>query len=152
MGLFWNGLYDGHRWTESDEEPAEVPDGCLAVSVHDSDIGVVRYAPVGDGSGTAFVGFTPRTYFEDETAPTCDPDVEAAALVAWAETTGMAAPAVADVRPFLAGDDDTFDEEDDPFVESAVAGLLTMLGVPVPEALGGWGVDGLDSTERTWDR
>ena len=48
MGMFWNGLYDGHRWTKSEEELEEVPHGCLAVSVHDSDIGIVRYAPGGE--------------------------------------------------------------------------------------------------------
>ena len=152
MGMFWNGLYDGHRWTKSEEELEEVPHGCLAVSVHDSDIGIVRYAPGGEAGGTALLGFTPRTYFEDDTAATSDPDAEATALAAWAGRHRGVTPTVAAVRELLAADSDEFDEADDPFVESQVAALLTLIGVPVPEDLSGWGVDGLDSAERAWDR
>ncbi|MBP8880091.1 MAG: hypothetical protein V9G15_04480 [Dermatophilaceae bacterium] len=168
MGLFWTGVFDGTAWTvltDDDEgsaqaSPQALPPGALVVTIHDSDIGSVSYAPVeGDGDGdsdggdrTAFVGFTPRSYFEDDAAPSADPDVEARGLAAWAGRYRGVTPTAEQVRALLAADGDEFDESDDPFVESKVAKLLGVLGVPVPEDLGGWGVDGLDSTERSWDR
>ena len=171
MGLFWTGVFDGTAFdgtawtvlTDDDEgsaqaSPQALPPGALVVTIHDSDIGSVSYAPVegdGDGDGgdrTAFVGFTPRSYFEDDAAPSADPDVEARGLAAWAGRYRGVTPTAEQVRAELAADGDEFDESDDPFVESKVAKLLGVLGVPVPEDLGGWGVDGLDSTERSWDR
>lgn len=85
MGFFGAYLFDGHRWTA--HQPAEQPtiaEPWLLVDIHDSDIATVTYRPVGPGSGVAYLGHTPRTYFEnpDASAPT-DVAREAAGLGAW---------------------------------------------------------------------
>ena len=56
----------------------------LHASVHDSDFTAVTYRPTGPGSGVAFLGYTPRSYFEiaDESAPT-DVVRESAGLMYW---------------------------------------------------------------------
>ena len=42
------------------------------VTVHDSDVGVLEYRPIGPGSGVAYAGVAARTYFEDESIPATD--------------------------------------------------------------------------------
>ncbi|MEV7986869.1 hypothetical protein [Micromonospora sp. NPDC085948] len=56
----------------------------LLVDIHDSDSATLTYRPAGPGTGVAYLGYTPRTYFEnpDASAPT-DAVREAAGLSAW---------------------------------------------------------------------
>ena len=72
MGFFATYLFSGGTWTEiePDQEPHEpaVAEPWLYVDIHDSDIATVMYAPAGPASGIAFLGVTPRTYFEDAAA------------------------------------------------------------------------------------
>ena len=107
----------------------------------------MRYHPVGSGSGVAYLGVTPRIYFEDPraSAPT-DVEREARALAAWA--TGSS-PSSADpvaalsarIQPLLAtADEETWDEADpvelddnDLFVERKTLTLIAVLGLPEPE-------------------
>jgi hypothetical protein len=86
VGFFGTYLFDGGTWIAGDlsRPPARAAKPWLLLDIHDSDIGTVLYQPAGAGSGIAYLGCTPRTYFEDETAsaPT-DVDREAGALAAW---------------------------------------------------------------------
>lgn len=145
MGFFGAYMYADGRWSETDPDagPSAPPaEPWLTVSVHDSDWAAVRYAPAGPGTGEAFLGMTPRVYFEDDeaSAPT-DPSREASGLAAWASATGAAAVDAATMERFLAGDDD---EEPDPdadvpdedvFVELKCRRFLAALGLPVPADL-----------------
>lgn len=71
MGFFGGCVFDGRSWLSfepySDRMP-KTPEPWLSVETYDSDIATVRYEPPGPGSGIAYLGYTPRAYFEDETA------------------------------------------------------------------------------------
>jgi hypothetical protein len=142
MGFFGSYVYDGAGWTSVDPTATvDVPEPGLWVMVHDSDVTRLTYRPSGRGSGEAFVGYTPRSYFEDETAsaPT-DVAREAAGLHDWATAVVGSSPGEEAIAAFLAADEeeiDDFDESDDAeiFVEVKTARLLTALGLPLPDAL-----------------
>ena len=153
MGFFGLYLYEAGRWSELglDAEPT-AREPWLLVRIHDSDIGTVAYAPTGPGTGVAFLGYTPRIYFEDVTAsaPT-DPDREARGLAAWwaaghPEANGAARVAKeGELRAFLAADIPPGDGEDEDedlddaevFVEIKAARFIRALGLPVPAGVAG---------------
>lgn len=171
MGFFGTWLYEATRRRWSPALPAvddvrqpvrgdAVPDATepwLLVDIHDSDVTVVTYRPVGRGTGVAYLGITPRTYFEDEgaSAPT-DVVREAQGLADWwrihhgADDAGHEAKAV-ELRAFLAEDidpadidldeDEDLDDEDlddeDIFVEVKTRRFLAALDLPVPVELAG---------------
>jgi hypothetical protein len=148
VGFFGSYVFDGTDWHGFDPDSGEAPDVVapwLSVDIHDSDFAVVRYAPPGPGSGTAYIGYTPRAYFEDESAsaPT-DVPREAAGLASWlvrqqgrSDEAGLREL----VASFLADDspDDLDDAglEDDAevFVEVKVSRFLKAVAVPVPGEL-----------------
>src|SRR5262245_64798197 len=112
MGFFGAYIFDSGNWAEvGPDSDANVVEPWLFVNIHDSDVATVMYGPVGPGSGTAFLGWTPRTYFEDDSAsaPT-DVTREAEGLAAWwAAYHGGASQAaqtakVDELRQFLVGD------------------------------------------------
>lgn len=154
MGLFGQYLYEGGRWSELAYGTQPTPqEPWLCVGIHDSDIGAVTFGPAGAGSGVAFLGVTPRIYFEDDAAsPPTDPDREARGLSAWwaivHRQTDEAARAAkeAELRAFLAADIPlAFDEDDDDedlddaevLVEVKAARFIRALGLPVPAGLPG---------------
>lgn len=145
MGLFATWMYVDRAWAHV--PPDAVPSGLepwLWLDIHDSDFVTVQYAPRGDAAGIAFLGFTPRTYFEDETAsePT-DPGLEALGLAQWwasmqSDPVDIDAKAV-DLQAFLAEDlppglDDELDDEDI-FVELKAERFLSAMGLPLPPDL-----------------
>jgi hypothetical protein len=149
MGFFGTYLFDGTDWTQHD--PRRTPrEPWLLIDIHDSDISTVVYRPAGPGSGIAYLGVTPRTYFEDEAAsePT-NVAQEADGLAAWwaafhPETTATTRAAkAAELRAFLAADgvrsddDGRGDEVDDAevFVEVKTARFINALGLPAPDEL-----------------
>lgn len=150
MGFFGRYLFDG-SW-KSVEDINGVPEPCLVVDIHDSDITTVTYRPAGPGSGVAYLGVTPRTYFEDERAsdPT-DVGREARGLAAWwAGLHGVRGEAEIgakerELAAFLAEDIDPADFSDDPddddldddetFVEVKTVRFLAALGLPAPDDL-----------------
>jgi len=142
MGFFGSYVYDGATWTSYDATAeVDVPEPGLWVAIHDSDLTRLTYRPAGRGSGQAFLGYTPRSYFEDESAsaPT-DVAVEAAGLHDWATSVTGSSPGEEAIAAFLAADEadiDDFDESDDAeiFVEITTARLLTALGLPLPDDL-----------------
>jgi hypothetical protein len=150
VGYFGSFLFDGRGWTEADADDVHLPDGeyWLHVNIHDSDIATITYHPTGPGSGIAYLGCTPRTYFEEPTAslPT-DVRREAEGLtVWWAGRRGGATDTdrvamMARIRPYLAHDvrpeDIEFDGEEDQdlddaevFVEVKTDQFLVTLGLP----------------------
>jgi hypothetical protein len=166
MGFFGTYLYDGQQrhWRPAtlaidevgrpirgDQQPAAA-EPWLLVDIHDSDFTTVIYRPAGRGTGVAYLGITPRTYFEDEraSAPT-DVTREGAGLADWwrlahdriDDPAGNAKEI--ELRSFLApdlepDDIDTEDEgeaEDDAelFVEVKTRHFLTALDLPLPAEL-----------------
>jgi hypothetical protein len=150
MGYFGSFLFDGQGWTETGANDVPPPGGeyWLHVDIHDSDIATITYHPAGPGSGVAYLGCTPRTYFESPTAslPT-DVRREAEALAAWwagrrggvTDTDRVAM--MARIRPYLAQDlspeDTEIDDDDDQdlddaeiFVEVKTDQFLVTLGLP----------------------
>lgn len=150
MGFFGTYEYTASGWSAgTPEAPSFERDG-LWVDIHDSDIAVLVYSPPGPGTGTAFVGYTPRSYFdaEEESEPT-DPKREALGLATWADSMGLRGRFgdieawQAALEPYLASDDTSpddksFDDEADVFVELKTAQLLVELGLPLPPDLAGF--------------
>jgi hypothetical protein len=155
MGFFGSFVFDGRSWTP--QEPGTAPTSdivgpWLHVDIHDSDIATVTYRPTGPGSGVAYLGYSPRTYFDDPdaSAPT-DVAREAAGLAAWwADQRGGATDVERNAKAatligYLAEDQDPtdidLDEEDDDLddadilVEGKAAQLLIALDLPVPDDL-----------------
>ena len=142
MGLFGKYVFEGKALvTAVGEAPAEP---WLSVDIHDSDFAAVVYRPAGTGAGIAYLGDTPRTYFDDEDAsePT-DTGREGRGLAEWAALVGGTA-AADELACFLAEDGDPEDvsefeaddvDDADVFVEIKTARFLTALGLPVPEEL-----------------
>jgi hypothetical protein len=101
--------------------------------------------------GTAFLGFTPRAYYEDESASEpADVAREAAGLASWAarqqgrsdeaELRQLITPFIADDAPeslddLDADDDDAGLDEAGIFVEAKVSRFLKAVGLPVPPGL-----------------
>jgi hypothetical protein len=148
VGFFGTYAYEHGQWkTLSEGELPPLAEPSLWIDIHDSDITSVVYAPAGPGSGVAYLGLTPRTYFENPNAS--DPtDVlrEAAGLAAWwaLQNSGDVTVKQAELLAYLAADenpddfslDDVEDVEDvDVFVEIKTAQFLVALGLPVPYGL-----------------
>src|SRR5258708_13534 len=166
MGFFGGYIFDGHSWVEFEPSSATTPEvgsPWLKVVIFDSDLADISYHPAGPGTGVAYLGYTPRAYFEDEnaSAPT-DVEREAAGLAAWiaAYQGGGDETALQDlIAPFLASDEDDEDEneaedpeggwdddepdledddedlDDDTFVEVKLARLFSAIGLPLPDDL-----------------
>jgi hypothetical protein len=156
VGFFGGYVYDGTRWLPLPEEGGhDLAEPWLSVDMHDSDISTVVYRPAEPGSGVAYLGDTPRTYFEDEaaSAPT-DVAREAAGLAAWwsrrqhgaseaergAKERELAAYLAEDIDPDELdwdGEEENIDDLDDGevFVEVKTARFLTALGLPLPADL-----------------
>ena len=141
------------RSSGSDQAGGPLPAGTatwLGVCIYDSDIAEVRYEPAGPGSGTAFLGFTPRAYYEDESASApADVARETAGLASWvarqqrrtdeAELRQVITPFLADDTPESPGDLDADDDdadldEADIFVEAKVSRFLRAVGLPSRQA------------------
>ncbi|MDX3656847.1 hypothetical protein PV646_05960 [Streptomyces sp. ID05-26A] len=154
MGFFGTYAYEHGEWkTLSEGELPPLAEPSLWIDVHDSDITSVVYTPAGPGSGVAYLGLTPRTYFENPNAsdPT-DTLREAAGLAAWwglLNPDGDVPAKQAELLAFLAEDEDPeafeWDESEDVdeiddgevFVEVKTRRFLAALGLPVPTELSG---------------
>ncbi|GAA3634443.1 hypothetical protein GCM10022267_21390 [Lentzea roselyniae] len=148
VGFFGTYAYEHGQWkTLSEGELPPLDEPSLWIDIHDSDIASVVYAPAGPGSGVAYLGLTPRTYFENPNAS--DPtDVlrEAAGLAAWwaLHNSGDVTAKQAELLGYLAADENPDDFEWDEgedvdaiddaevFVEVKTARFLAALGLPVP--------------------
>ncbi|SFR10293.1 hypothetical protein SAMN04488564_103362 [Lentzea waywayandensis] len=151
MGFFGTYAYEHGSWkTLSEGELPPLAEPFLWIDIHDSDITSVVYAPAGPGAGVAYLGLTPRTYFENPKAS--DPtDVlrEAAGLAAWwaLSNSGDVPAKQAELLAFLAEDEDPngfeWDESEDVdeiddgevFVEVKTRRFLAALDLPLPDGL-----------------
>jgi hypothetical protein len=150
VGYFGAWLLETGTWTSA-EAPVggEVTSPWLHVEIHDSDWAAIRYSPSFGGRGVAYIGMTPRIYFEDETAsaPT-DRAAESRAIAAWVANVvgGDSAQLQPTVASYLAEDRDPDWEsilplddspssmaDEDVFVEQRVARFLEATGLGVPE-------------------
>jgi hypothetical protein len=154
VGLFGGYIFDGSTWQEFDPD-SPVPGIAapwLSVVVYDSDIAMIRYEPARPGSGTAYLGYTPRAYFGDESASApVDVQREAAGLAArLALRRGTGGPAELRklIASFLADDAgrarraggnlaDADGLDDGVFVEDKVSRFLEAIGIPAPADLAG---------------
>lgn len=154
MGFFGGYIFDGSTWHGFDPDSGQNPDIAepwLSADIHDSDFATVLYEPAGPGSGTAYLGCTPRIYFGDESAsaPT-DALREAAGLASWLARQRVVSDE-AELRELIASflaadiedqlpDHDAGPADDDlggTFVEAKVARFLKAVGLPVPDELPG---------------
>ncbi|HEX7305567.1 hypothetical protein [Lentzea sp.] len=152
MGFFGTYAFEHGEWkTLSEGELPPLSEPSLWIDIHDSDITSVVYTPAGPGSGVAYLGLTPRTYFENPNAS--DPtDVlrEASGLAAWWALVSSGSDVVAkqaEILGFLAEDEnpdefewdesEDIDEIDDGevFVEVKTARFLAALDLPLPAEL-----------------
>lgn len=148
MGFFGTYQFDGTGYEPGDRAGAPSMEPMLWVDIHDSDIAMLRYAPSGRGTGVAYLGCTPRIYFEAEEAsePT-DPNLEANGLTDWWALRNIDATEAErdakrlEILAFLASDElpeinaDGPMDDTDIFVELKTARLLTTLGLPLPDDL-----------------
>jgi hypothetical protein len=148
VGFFGGYVFDGRTWHDFDpdsDQTLDVTASWLSVLIHDSDVATVRYEPAGPGSGTAYLGITPRIYFDDESAsaPT-DVRREVDGLAFWLARQGRIDSAELRelIASFLASDNPDEQPEDDDdldeaeiFVEIKVSQFLEAVGLPVPEEL-----------------
>jgi hypothetical protein len=153
VGFFGTYAYEHGSWkTLPEGELPPLAEPFLWIDIHDSDITSVVYAPAGPGAGVAYLGLTPRTYFENPNAS--DPtDVlrEAAGLAAWwaLSNSGDVPAKQAELLAFLAEDEDPngfeWDESEDVdeiddgevFVEVKTRRFLAALDLPLPDGLSG---------------
>lgn len=156
MGFFGRYVFDGTAWHGFDldsDRSLDIAAPWLSVYIHDSDIATVRYEPHGPGSGTAYLRYTPRTYFDDESASEpADVLRGAEGLALWLtrqHDRNDAAELRELIASFLAGDfreqqsgehpdggegTDNLDDADI-FVEVKVSKFLKAVGLPVPHEL-----------------
>jgi len=157
VGFFGGYVLDSHGWHGFDPGSDQIPDTegpWLSVCIHDSDIAAIRYAPAGPGSGVAYLGFTPRTYFQKESASALtDVPREAEGIACWlvqqhgSDETDLreliASFLAHDIRERQPGNnaspaDDAADLDDaDVFVEVKASRFLKAIGLPVPAGLPG---------------
>jgi hypothetical protein len=138
VGFFGTYLFEGGQWTEA-EGARRAGEPWLFVNIYDSVIATVMYHPSDPGMGMAFLGATPRTYFDDATAsaPT-DVGLESLGLANWwAHRARAGEPARDDkqteLMDYLADDD--IIERRDAVVEDTVVRFLATLDLPPPADL-----------------
>jgi hypothetical protein len=95
---------------------------------------LIDYRPTAGGLGRFYLGYEPAFYFEDPSASQpADAQAEAKGFSAWVEQTGGSPVSPEEVLPLLADPDGADPQED--FAEDAVAKLLGLAGLPLPDAL-----------------
>jgi hypothetical protein len=135
------------RWAPlRGDEPPAATEPWLLIDIHDSDITTVTYRPTGPGTGIAYLGYTPRSYFErDDASEPTDVAREAAGLASWwcqvrGATAGRMELKRSELAAFLAHDLDPSELDDDlhdaeVFVEIKTRRFLAALDLPVPDEL-----------------
>ncbi|MCV2393902.1 hypothetical protein OEB99_06245 [Actinotalea sp. M2MS4P-6] len=133
MGMFERLAFIDGRWvTVAHGEPVSAP---LVVDIHDSSIATVQFESEAGPRGYFYLGYEPRIYFDDpkQNAPV-DRPAAAGAFSSWARAELGVEVASAAVESLLASNDAEAEPEA-VFVEETVEELITLLGLPLPEAL-----------------
>lgn len=139
MGLFADMIWRDGRWVSTPApDRSEVRDdgtSQLAISIYDSDYATVDFVSRAGARGKFYLGFEPADYFDDPRASErVDPEHEAEAFADWARhATGRSVEATS-VLELMAMPGRT--PGDDPFVETVVANLLTLVGLEEPDWYG----------------
>lgn len=149
MGFFGRYVFDGrtrHGIDPGSDQTLDIEAPWLSVDIYDSDFATVRCEPPGPGSGTAYLGNTPRTYFGNESA-SAPTDVlrEAdglASRLAQQQGNIVSAKLPDLIASFLASDspdeqlsDDVDLGDADIFAEIKVSQFLRAVGLSVPREL-----------------
>jgi hypothetical protein len=125
VGLFGQFAYSEGRWTRG--RPTAVP--FLLIDVHDSRIATVDYRFADATGGRFYLGYEPRTYFEEpDTADPVDTGQEAAGFARWMREAQDDEVDPADVQALMAAPDGAPPRDEQ--VELTVDRLLKLVGVP----------------------
>jgi hypothetical protein len=128
MGFFGTFHFSDGQWTDTASGKRR-----LTIDIHDSDTASVVFHPAKRRTGRFYVGVHPRDLFDDPKAgETTNAAREAEAFAGWARATLGSRVTAEEVQPFIA-EEGRFPEE--PFAETAVANLLQVVGLPLPEGL-----------------
>jgi hypothetical protein len=128
MGLFADLSWVDGKWTAA-HLPGKTE---LTISIHDSDIATVTFAPADQAKGLFYLGVEPATYFEDPAASALvDHSAEATAFAVWARRATGRAIDPTEVTALMATPG-RIDTEDD-FVEDTVQRLLALIGLEMPD-------------------
>ena len=135
MGLFADMIWRDGSWNSTAPDRPEVTDdgtSQLAVSIYDSDYATIDFVSPQGANGRFYLGFEPADYFDDPRASEpVNHEHEAEVFAAWVrQTTGRSIEA-ASVLELMALPGRTPGE--DPFVESVVAGLLSLADLDEPD-------------------
>lgn len=144
MEVWGVGFTAGFAYRDGEWERDELPltsagDVELGLMIHDSDMALVMYQPVGSGSGEATLGPSPSAYFglDDGLMPMREADEALGLAQWWASRRGGADPDElitkrAEIDQLLTHDPAG---DPDPFIESKVIRLLQVLDIPLPDEL-----------------
>ncbi|MCU1600347.1 MAG: hypothetical protein JWO22_1056 [Frankiales bacterium] len=133
MGFFGTFAYSGARFVGESAEASP----SLVIEIHDSDIATIDFEPSGAAKGRFYLGTEPRIYFEDDAASApVDRSAEAAAFAGWIRRVTAREVAPEAIEQLMASEDPEADPVDD-FAEDTVQTLLTLAGLPLPNALTG---------------
>jgi hypothetical protein len=125
MGYFGTLAYSAGRWSAG--RPTAVP--FLLIDIHDSRIATVDYRAADASGGRFYLGYEPRTYFEEpDAAGTVDTAVEAEGFARWVRDADGTELDPADVQALMASPDGA--PPGDENVEVTVDRLLRLAGLP----------------------
>ena len=125
MGYFGTLAYSAGRWRAG--RPTAVP--FLLIDIHDSRIATVDYRAADATGGRFYLGYEPRTYFEEpDAADPVDPGLEAAGFARWVRDADGRELDPADVQALMAWPDGAPPSDEN--VEVTVDRLLRLAGLP----------------------
>jgi len=125
MGYFGTLAYSAGRWHAG--RPTAVP--FLLLDVHDSRIATVDYRSADATGGRFYLGYEPRTYFEEpDAAGSVDTAAEAEGFVRWVQEAEGIDLDPAEVQALLASPDGAAPRDEQ--VELTVDRLLALAGLP----------------------
>jgi hypothetical protein len=125
VGLFGKFAYNSGRWSAG--RPTAVP--FVLIDVHDSRIATVDYRFADASGGRFYLGYEPRTYFEEpDAAGAVDTGLEAGGFVRWVREAEGGDVDPGDVQALMAAPDGA--PPTDEQVEITVDRLLKLAGMP----------------------
>ena len=125
MGYFGQLAYSAGRWSAG--RPTAVP--FLLIDVHDSRIATVDYRAADATGGRFYLGYEPRTYFEEPDAgDPVDTGREAEGFASWVRNAEGGEVDPAEVQRLMAAPDGAPPPDEN--VEITVDRLLQLAGLP----------------------
>jgi hypothetical protein len=125
VGYFGRLAYSAGRWSAG--RPTTVP--FLLIDIHDSRIATVDYRAADATGGRFYLGYEPRTYFEEPDAgDPVDTGREAEGFARWVRDSDGEEIEPADVQRLMASSDGAPPPDEN--VEATVDRLLQLAGLP----------------------